>query len=122
MVGASVVLLAPIYQKPKQDISGAIDYIVKHKGAADFIVAAGLAGVPFTEYRTPDWPLVETSDELNVLLNQGTTVWVVSAFPEHFRQHYPEISAVLEARFAPPVRLSGTLSGGDIEIWRSREP
>ncbi|GGY44425.1 glycosyltransferase family 39 protein [Parvularcula lutaonensis] len=117
ILSACVLMLRPNYNDPKMEISDAIAAAALAEGQGRPVVTVGLAKVPFTDYRKPDWPFIEDAAGMRALLRDEPEACVVSAFPTHFRGTYPDIHAILVARDGKPQRLGGTLPGAEIELW-----
>lgn len=120
MIAASLPLLVRNYSLPKQDFSGALAFIEQHAAADAVRATIGLSDVYFNEYMSLNWPSPKTVGELEALEREGRQVWVTTAFPSHARAYYPEIQEKIDADYEVATRLKGTLSGGDIIIYRSR--
>ena len=122
MVLASLPLLLGNYAAPKQDFIGAQRLIATQAEPEDTIVTLGLADIPYGSYLAPDWPAIQTADELTFLLSNTHHVWLITAFPAHTRSHFPAIANQLETDFEQVERFGGTVSGGDVIVYRSRQP
>lgn len=118
MIGASIPLLANNYGTPKQGFESTVSYIEQAQLPEDKVMTVGLAELPFGGYLTPDWPHLSSFAEFEAATGGAETVWVVVAFPSHLTATYPEIAAGLAANYEIVERFSGTLSGGDVLIYR----
>lgn len=121
MIAASLPLLVRNYGLPKQDFSGALAFIEERAPKDAVKTAIGLSDVYFNEYMSLNWPSLKTVEELEAVEREGRPVWVTTAFPSHARAYYPEIQERLDTDYEVALRLKGTLSGGDIIIYRSRK-
>lgn len=119
MIGASLPLLMTNFRRPKQDFDGAYAMIERNASEADIKVALGLSSVFFNDYRGLNWPSPQSVDEFRSLEEHGGRVWVVTAFPAHARAYYREIQSELDKEFELMGRFSGTLSGGEVTVYRS---
>lgn len=117
MALASLPLLIKNYQHPKQDFEGARAYVLAQGPAAGCVATAGLAKVAFTDYLAPDWADVSTGG-LSERAVDCRDIWVVTAFPDHLRSHYPELAAQLASSFEAEKSFPGTLEGGKIVVWK----
>jgi len=122
MVAVSIVLLVPNYVHPKQDFVGARDYVRKFARPGDSIATVGLAGYAYREYYAPDFTIVETGEELERLRKRtkGST-WLIMAFPGQTVDARPDVFAELESHFDEMDDIYGTLGGGIIWTYRSKE-
>lgn len=116
MLVVSVVLLVPNYLHPKQDFTGARDFLRDYAKPGDNIAAVGLAGYAYKHYYAPEFTVVETGAELERLrlATKGHT-WVVLAFPNQTLNARPDVKAELSAHFTDMDTFKGTL--GDGEVW-----
>ncbi len=122
MAGAALPLLVRNYEHPKQDFEGAYAQIEQLSAEEDQVTTLGLAGVYFREYRRLDWPAFSSSIESGRRTPSHGRLWVVTAFPSHTRANFPDEQAILDAEFELIATFEGTLSGGDVSVFRSRNP
>lgn len=122
MIVTSIPLLATNYGAPKQELRAALTFIEHGRQPGDAVMTVGLAQLPFGDYLAPDWPHISSYAEFDAAMRASDTVWIVAAFPEHLRTTYPEIAGRLAADFDIAEQFSGTLSGGDVVIYRRRAP
>lgn len=120
MFAISIPLLATNYGAPKQELRAALAFIEEGRQPGDEIMTVGLAQLPFGDYLAPDWPHISSLAEFDAAMRVNEGVWIVAAFPAHLRTTYPEIADRLEADFDIAEQFSGTLSGGDVVIYRRR--
>lgn len=116
MLLVSLGLLVPNYLYPKQNFSGARDFLRDYTKPGDSIAAIGLAGYAYKHYYAPEFTVVETGAELERLrlATKGHT-WVVLAFPNQTLTSRPDVKAELAAHFTDMDTFKGTL--GDGEVW-----
>lgn len=122
MAAASIPLLLWNYRLPKQDFDGALAFIEASSAPGDNFAAPGLAGVYFNEFRRLGWASPEVGQDFETFLRRPGRLWVVTSFPQQFRAYYPEMQSELDQKFELAGRFAGTLSGGDIHVYRSLEP
>lgn len=120
MAIASVPLLLRNYAHPKQDFEGAYAYIEAQRQPADRVATLGLARVYYDDYRRSGWPSLSSVDQMKA--EGDGRLWVVTSFPSHTRAFFPEEQALLDAEFDLAAKFEGTLSGGDVYVYRSRTP
>lgn len=120
MIAASVPLLLDNYKHPKQDFDGAYAFVAANKSADDKTATVGLAEVAFNGYLDPTWASAATIRDLKSLQAGPGRLWIVTAFPVHLHTFYPDIEKYLNAEFELVRRLPGTLSGGDVFVYRSK--
>ena len=63
MILASAATVPRCYALPKQDFAGARDFVEHARGAAEPVVAVGLAGRAYHEYFAPKWSAPATKPE-----------------------------------------------------------
>ena len=123
MIIASIPLLAKNYMGPKQEFEPAVAYVERARQPEDTIVTVGLAELPFGEYLTPDWPHMKSFGELDTAIDEADAgVWVVIVFPKHTSTTYPDIAQRLSDEFELVEEFSGTLSGGEVQVYRRLAP
>jgi hypothetical protein len=64
---ASLSTVPRAYALPKQDFTGARDYVEHELGSTLSVAVVGLAAHAYTEYYAPQWPVAETADQLKTL-------------------------------------------------------
>lgn len=120
MAGASSVLLARNYAHPKQDLQGAVELVERERGPDDATTSVGLASRPIRDYFAPRWPVTETAADLDRLLADGRTVWLITAFESHTRATQADVMSEVDRRFDKVADLPGTMGGGTVRVYRSR--
>ena len=120
MAAASLFLLMRNYAYPKQDFAGAVRLIQAQRGPTDVATSTGLAAEPLKSYFEPTWPVVATAGDLEKLLGDGHTVWLVTAFGSHTRKTRADVMSLVDTRFQEVAKLPGTLGDGNVHIYRSR--
>jgi hypothetical protein len=105
---------------PKQDHEGAIALVEREMRPGDAVVTVGPSIVQ--EYEHRDWPRVEDAQELAAVQAQAARTWLVHSFPVSFAALHGDIARVLERDFTLVGRFPGTLSGGDVLVWRADRP
>lgn len=116
MVLVSAGLLVPNYLAPKQDFTGARDFLRSYAKPGDSIAAIGLAGYAYSHYYAPEFTAIETGAELEKLRQRtkGHT-WMVLAFPHQTLSARPDVQKEMAAHFTDMDTFKGTL--GDGQIW-----
>lgn len=107
-----------VYALPKQDFSGARDFVESSRTPDDAVVGVGLAGVAFRRYFAPQWHYIESAAELEELERRHETVWLVYTLAPQLRGWHPDIWEVVERDFSPVRVFYGTLGGGEIYVCR----
>ncbi len=107
-----------VYALPKQDFSGARDFVESTRAPDDAVVGVGLAGVAYRRYFAPQWNYIESAAELEELERRHETVWLVYTLAPQLRGWHPEIWEVIERDFEPVRVFYGTLGGGEIYVCR----
>jgi hypothetical protein len=115
----SVALLARNYAYPKQDFAGAVALIERERMPGDVATSIGLADVPIHRYFAPTWPVVESADQLQALLNSANSVWIVTAFPSFAKQRNGDVISLVNRDFDLVAKLPGTLGDGTVRVYRS---
>jgi mannosyltransferase len=109
-------MTVPSAYGPKQDYSGALNFVQANKGPDDGIVAIGLTEIPFHDYLHQDWQMVTTIDELNTSRDQHQRIWVVYTLESVLDTKYPELMNFIKQNIPTVKQFNGTLAGGEIYI------
>ena len=110
------------YALPKQNYSGAKEYVELHSSPSDERVAVSLAGVVYSRYLTPYWPVATTGRDLEALQLNSDHVWLVYTIPIELRAFRPDIWEVIERDFEVVKVFPGTLNGGEIFVCQKKSP
>ncbi|MGH9902065.1 MAG: glycosyltransferase family 39 protein, partial [Pyrinomonadaceae bacterium] len=73
MIAASAVTLPRNYALPKQDYTGARDFVEQHRAPGDRVVAVALAGIAYGRYFAPHWSAAQTQAELDAVRENAAT-------------------------------------------------
>jgi mannosyltransferase len=117
----AVALGLPGAYGPKQrfaETAALLDRLVR---PGDAVVMVGPAARVLEDAFGRGWPRVRTAAELTAARNGARRTYLVHAFPPHLRGRYPEVARMLEQDFVLVAQLDGTLRGGEILVWRTRE-
>jgi mannosyltransferase len=120
MIAASAYSLQRAYALPKQDFTGARDYVEGALQHGDAVVAVGLAGVAYRRYFAPRWNAVDSADELKGVLRSHPRVWLVYTLPVELRAYHPEVWEVVDREFEVVKVFPGTLGDGQVTVCRER--
>ncbi len=119
LVAASAVTLPRVYRHPKQDFSGARDFVLGSRAPGDRVVAVGLAGEAYRRYYAPDWPVAGSLEELRGLQPATGSTWVLVTLPGHLAATAPALSAALEREFETVRVFPGTVGDGAVWVHRT---
>lgn len=120
LVLASLATVPKNYALPKQNYSGAKEYVELHSLPADKRVSVSLAGVVYGQYLTPHWPVVTTGGDLESLQQGPGPVWLVYTIPIELRAFKPDIWRVIERDFEVVKVFPGTLNGGEVFVCQNK--
>jgi mannosyltransferase len=112
--------LPGIYRYPKQDFTGARDYVRMHAGSTDRVVGLHMAGRVYNQYYAEDWPEAGSLQELEQYRATDGYVWVLYTLPGYLENAHPELVRVLETDFDVVKVFPGTLGDGDVIVRRSK--
>jgi len=118
MIVASAVTVPRNYAHPKQDYSGARDYVERQRGPNDVVVAVGLAGVAYRSYFAPTWSVAQTEAELDALRQGRKNVWLIYTLPVEVKAYRQDVWQIIQSDFAIVKVFPGTLGGGEIVVCR----
>jgi uncharacterized membrane protein len=119
MIGGSGVTLERNYRYPKQDYTGAIQFVETRREAAETVVTAGEISYVSQGYFGRPWTKVESVAQLEALRGQGRRVWLLYTFPIYIERKTPELMAAIRQECAEKFVFPGTVGGGDITVCRT---
>ncbi len=112
--------LPALYQYPKQDFTGARDYVKNNMHRNDKVVVLAHAGYVFTNYYAKEWKTANSIADLRKYQSQEGCTWILYSLPQHIKNAMPEISHAIKKDYKLQKIFHGTLGGGDIFIHRSK--
>lgn len=118
--GAAAPPLPRLWTLPKQDLTGARDYVRAHAAPGDAIVGVDLAGEDYAAYYAPEFALALSLPELEGHAAREGRTWVLYTLGEYIAARDPALWRALERDFAEVAAFPGTLGGGTIVVRRSR--
>ncbi|MEZ5498937.1 MAG: glycosyltransferase family 39 protein [Steroidobacteraceae bacterium] len=116
MLAVSAASLVPLYRYPKQDFSGAMQFVDSVSRDQDRVVAVGTAARVYREYFGRNWPAAASDAELQGLRASGQRVWVVYTLAMYIAAEDPQLMRVLNEDCRQRQRFRGTLGGGDLYV------
>lgn len=122
LILASVLTLPKLYALPKQDFSGARNWVERSRASDDKVVAVGLAGVAYGRYFAPQWSVAQSRVELDSITRGQSNVWLVYTLPIQMKAYRPEIWEAIQRDFKTVEVFPGTLGGGGVYVCRQRTP
>jgi hypothetical protein len=120
MIVASLATVPRVYALPKQDFTGARDYVERQLGPGDRVVVVGLAVYAYAQYYAPDWAVAATGSELSASEQSGQHVFLVYTLPIDLKAAHPDIWRIVTADFETIKVFPGTLGGGEVYVCRER--
>jgi 4-amino-4-deoxy-L-arabinose transferase-like glycosyltransferase len=120
IIVAAGMTVSRYYALPKQDFTGARDYVERYRTPQDTVVAVGLAGVAYGRYFAPHWSVAQTSEELAAVRRHRSRLWLVYTLPIEVKAYHPDIWQVIEQDFEVVKVFPGTLGGGEVYVCRLR--
>lgn len=120
MIVASTATVPRCYALPKQNYTGARDFIESNRHQGDAVVAVGLAGVAYGKYFAPDWSAAQTQAELDAARQGRSDVWLVYTIPIQVKSYRPDVWRVIEQEFEVVKVFPGTLGGGEVFVCRQK--
>jgi hypothetical protein len=117
---ASAFTVPRAYALPKQDFTGARDYIEQHRGRDERVVVVGLAAHAYTEYYAPEWPVADSADQIQGFRRSGRPLLLVYTLPIELKANHPDIWRIVENDFETVKVFPGTLGGGEVYVCRER--
>jgi len=117
----SAASLPRVYRLPKQDYTGARDYVLERLEPGDRVVGIHMAGKVYDLLYAPEWAEAEQAADVQAWLDATTAghVWVLYTLPGYLRSARPELMDLFQQRFEPMKTFWGTLGDGQIVVLRS---
>lgn len=117
---ASTAMLPKLYSYPKQAYTAARDFVLQQRQPGDQVVGLHMAGRVYSLYYQPDWPELNTVEELHQYTARSGYTWVLYTLPGYIKSARPELAQVLATEFEIVKQFPGTLGDGVIIVCRSK--
>ena len=111
---ASLSTVPRAYALPKQDFTGARDYVERELGSVRSVAVVGLAAHAYTEYYAPQWPVAESAEQLKALHPD----FLIYTLPIELKAAHPDIWQAVQSDFETVKIFPGTLGGGEVYVCR----
>ena len=121
LLGIGSALTLPRAYGPKQDFSGAREFVERLRGPSD-VVVVGLAATAYNRHYAPTWKLASSADELREIVRRQPTPWLVYTLPIQLKARSPVLWEAIEGDYEVVRVFPGTLGGGEIYVCRRRDP
>lgn len=118
MVAVFALGLPRVWSHPKQDFTGARDYVEQSAEPGATLVSVGLAAKVFGPYFAPDWTSTEEFEEFQAARSGQEPIWLVYTQPIYMKDYEPRTWAAIEADFETLEVFPGTLGGGEVFVAR----
>jgi uncharacterized membrane protein len=115
-----ILTLPKLYKYPKQNYTGARDYVLGQMGPGDTVYGLLHAGHVYSLYYAPQWEQLNTLEQLEANRNQHGDTWVLYTLPDLINNAMPELAKGLEAGYDVVEVFPGTLGDGEIIVLRSK--
>ena len=117
LIAASAITLPLCYRYPKQDFTGARDYVESRRRPEEAVTAAGLAA-PAYRYYAPAWSEAQSDEAFDAVAER--TEWLVYTLPPHLQAWQPRTWASIQRGFETVRIFPGTLGDGSVFVCRRR--
>lgn len=104
---------------PKQDFTGARDFVNETKGPADAVAAVGLAAHAYGRMYAPEWATAETYATFDRIRRSAPRTWVVFTLRPHMQAFHPDILATIDEEFVLVRGFYGTMKEGTVFVYVS---
>jgi hypothetical protein len=121
MIIASSLTVPRCYALPKQDFTGARDYVEHNRGQRDAVVSIGLAGGAYGRYFARQWMVAETRTELRAIQQEHERTWLVYTIPIQVKAYCPDIWEEIENSYKVVKVFPGTLGGGELYVCQKQQ-
>jgi uncharacterized membrane protein len=112
----STTTLGRVYRYPKQDFSGALQFVESERRGAEPVLTAGAAAWPYQNYYGRDWPKVKDPQQIESLGGQSGRVWLLYTFPRYIEDETPGLMDAIQRRFKTVRVFPGTLGHGEVFV------
>jgi hypothetical protein len=118
ILSVSAATLPRCYRLPKQDFTGARDFVERSRSRHDPAVAVGLAARAYADFFAPHWRTAQTAADLDRLRRDAPGLWLIYTLPIQVKAYHPEIWQSIQTGFETVRVFPGTLGGGEVYVCR----
>jgi hypothetical protein len=119
LVLASALALPRAYRHPKQDFTGAHDFVLEQLQPGERVVGIDLAGKVYRAYYAPEMAIASTLEELEAQRATDARTWILYTLGIHIAATRPALWEEIQTGFEEVRVFPGTLGGGAIVVRRS---
>lgn len=120
IIAASIITVPRNYALPKQDFSGAKNYVENNRLPDEEIVAVNIAGEMYSKYFAPRWSTAKTLSDLANIESRNEKVWLIYTLAPEIKAFRPEVWTAIQRDYQTVKVFPGTLNGGEIFVCRKR--
>lgn len=120
MITASLITVPRNYALPKQNFSGAKNYVETNRLPLDEIVAVSIAGEMYGNYFAPQWSVAKTGAELETIQQKSEKVWLIYTLSPEIKAFHPDMWQIIEKNYEIVRVFPGTLNGGEVFVCQKR--
>jgi len=115
-ITGSAATVGRVYRYPKQDFSGAMQFIESERRAAEPVLTAGAAAWPYENYYGRDWPKLKDPKQIESIGARAPRVWLVYTFPRYIEDETPGLMDAIHRSFKTIRVFPGTLGHGEVFV------
>jgi len=120
MILASLTTVPRNYALPKQNFSGAREYVESQRLPGENIVAVSIAGMMYGNYFAPNWTTAETGADLENIQQKNGKLWLIYTLSPEIKAFHPDMWQMIEKDYEVVKVFPGTLNGGEIFVCQKR--
>jgi mannosyltransferase len=120
MILASLITVPRNYSLPKQNFSGAREFVENNRLPEETVVAVSIAGLMYGNYFAPQWSVAKTGAELKKIESQNLKVMLIYTLSPEIKAFHPDIWGMIEKDYEVLKVFPGTLNGGEIFVCQKR--
>lgn len=118
IICASAATLPRNYMRPKQDFTGAREFVERNRQPGDTVVTVGLAAMDYGRYYAPKWSIADEGKQLDAIGKSHQNIWLVYTLPVQLKAYHPEIWEIVDRDFEIIKVFPGTLGGGEVFVCK----
>lgn len=120
LILASLTTVPRNYALPKQNFSGAREYVESRRLPGETIVAVSIAGMMYGNYFAPQWTVAETGADLENIQQKNGKLWLIYTLSPEIKAFHPDLWQMIEKDYEIVKVFPGTLNGGEIFVCQKR--
>lgn len=120
LILASIATVPRNYALPKQNFTGAREFVESRRLPGEAVVAVSIAGKMYESYFAPQWSVAKTGADLEAIQQKNGKLWLLYTLSPEIKAFHPDIWQIIVRDYDIVKVFPGTLNGGEVFVCQRR--